>query len=130
MDIVGDILDLIEWIIGLVLLGSMIWSATKDNGWNGFLTVTGILVVVFLFFTGLEKIINYINNNHPDLFLVLLAVLAVFLIGLFIWGVYAHCQYMDEETIKNHIKNIIKDLLVIIGIIAVVLLILYFILNN
>ncbi len=127
---VGDILDLIECIIALVFLVSIIWSVTAANGWKGFLICTGIFAVLFFSMTGLKIIIEYLYDNHVVLFLNLLALLAVFLIGLFIWGVYAHCQYMDKETIKNHIKNIIKDLLVIIGIVVGVLLILYFILNN
>ncbi len=130
MDI-GDVLDLIECIIGFVFLVSIIWSAIAANGWKGFLAVIGIISgLVFLTF-GIENLFNYIfKNNNLTLFIGLFAMMAIFLIGVFVWGVFQQYKNLDKNGKKDYIKKLLKEIAILVGIMVGVSLILYFIFTS
>ena len=123
----GDILDLIELILSLAILGVLVWSATAAYGWKGFLTTIGGIAALVFLIDGFENLLDYILDNHPALFIAFLAVLALLMVWIFILGVYEQYKKMDKIEKDEYMKRLLKDTLIIVGIVAAVSLLLWFI---
>ena len=123
---IGDILDLLEFILSLFVLCVFIFAATTAYGWKGFLAIVGGIAALIFILDGFEKLLDYIFDTRPELIIVILAVFAVIMIAILILGVKQQYQNLDKKGKQKYVKRLLKDTVIIIGTVAVSALLIYF----
>ena len=107
------IITIIESILSLAVLISFIWTFTKEFKLKGFvLSLGGIILIVFCIDL-LEKFINYSLDNKPIFIVIFLAVIATFLIGLFVYIIKEKYKAAGENK-KKFINDTMSELKVLL----------------